>query len=253
VIANARACATVAAEHAGIAPERFDVVSNGVSIPPTIPPHFREVLRAGLDCPPRRPLCLFVGRLVPEKNLPCLIRAMARLPPGQRPWIALAGDGPLRAEMQALVDAERLGADMRFLGERADATVLMQAADFLVLPSMQEGMSNAVLEAMSSGCAVIASAVGGNRELVEHGVSGLLFPNDDEQALGECLRLLGSDEGLRTRLASQARERARSAFGIDDMVAATAAVYERCLPAPVAPDAQRGSLLRRQRPAGGEL
>lgn len=253
VIANARACAAVASEHAGIAPEKFDVVANGVSIPPPVPPHFHEVLRAGLGCPPGRQLCLFVGRLVAEKNLPCLVRAMARLTPGQRPWIALAGDGPLRAEMQAMVDSEQLGADMRFLGERADATVLMQAADFLVLPSMQEGMSNAVLEAMSSGCAVIASAVGGNRELVEHGVSGLLFPNDDEQALSECLRLLCCDEDLRTRLAGHARERVRSAFGIDDMVAATAAVYERCLPAPAAPNTRARWLLRRQRTAGGGL
>ncbi|MGH8075721.1 MAG: glycosyltransferase [Lysobacter sp.] len=242
VIANARACAAAAAEHAGIAVDRFDVVSNGVTIPPPVASYLRDVLRAGIACPPERLFGFFVGRLVPEKNLACLIRALARLPAHQRPWIAIAGDGPLRSEIQAMVIAANLGADVRFLGERTDARALMQASDFLVLPSVQEGMSNALLEAMAAGCPVVASAVGGNRELVEDGVSGLLFPNDDDLALSECLERLCSDAPLRTRLAEQGQERARSAHAIDHMVAATAAVYERCLLAPAARALQRPHL-----------
>ena len=80
-----------------------------------------------------------------------------------------------------------MAADLCFLGERADATRLMQAADFLVLPSHFEGLSNALLEAMAAGCPVIASAVGGSPELVEDGRTGLLFPGDDADALASAM------------------------------------------------------------------
>ncbi|HEU4773637.1 MAG TPA: glycosyltransferase, partial [Lysobacter sp.] len=176
---------------------------------------------------------LFVGRLVKEKNLHCLLRAMAGLPAGFRPFVALAGDGPLHGELQAMAEALGLGADLRFLGERQDACQLMQAADFLVLPSRQEGMSNAILEAMAAGCPVVASRVGGNRELVVSGQTGLLFPNDDDRALGSCLRGISQDAGLRRRLSARARHQALERHSVCAMVNATAALYEQVLRNPV--------------------
>src|SRR5690606_4695483 len=100
--------------------------------------------------------------------------ALAAMPPDARPWMALAGDGPLRADIERRSVAAGLGHDLRLLGERGDVAQLMQAADFLVLPSSLEGMSNVLMEAMSLGCPVVASAVGGNTELVEDGATGLL-------------------------------------------------------------------------------
>ena len=229
VIANARACADAAGERAGITAERFDIVPNGVAVPPPLPAGQRGALRHGIACPRDRVLALFVGRLVAVKNPACLVRAMARLPHHQRPWLAIAGEGPMRGELAAMVAAAGLGADVHFLGERHDATVLMQAADLLVLPSIQEGMSNAVLEAMAAGCPVVASAVGGNRELVVDGVGGLLFANDDDLALSDCLRRLCGDAPLRIRLAAYASHRARTDHSVRRMVEATTAVYDRCL------------------------
>src|SRR5690606_36960503 len=109
-------------------------------------------LRHAVGAPPGRAFGLFVGRLVSEKNLPCLVKALAGMPPATRPWIALAGNGPLRAEVEAMRETAGLDADIRLLGERDDAACLMQAADFLVLPSSFEGMSNVLMEAMSAGC-----------------------------------------------------------------------------------------------------
>jgi len=172
---------------------------------------------------------LFVGRLVPQKNLECLVAALAMLDPEQRPWIALAGDGPLRERTEQLAREAGVLADMRFLGVRSDTVRLMQAADFLVLPSRFEGLSNALLEAMAAGCPVIASAVGGTPELIEDGRSGLLFPPDSADALSACMARLCADPSLRTTLSRHALEHVTQHHAVPGLVAATAAVYERCL------------------------
>lgn len=228
-IANSDAGARMTALHTGVPFAFFDTICNGVDVPPDIAPGEREALRASLGVPADRTFGLFVGRLAPQKNLDCLIDAMARLPAGQRPWLALVGEGPLRGHAQQRVAASGLAADITFAGERPDAQKLMQAADFLVLPSHFEGLSNSLLEAMAAGCPVIASAVGGTPELIEHQRTGLLFTTDDAARLAECLSRLSDDEVLRSRLARQARDHVASTYGISSLVAATAAVYERCL------------------------
>lgn len=232
VIANARAGAEAASSRSGAAIERFDVVPNGVATSQPVNPGEREVRRSALGIPEGRTAGLFVGRLVKEKNLGCLVRALASLDPGQRPWLAIVGDGPLREETEASVIAASLQADVRFLGERPDSGALMQATDFLVLPSAYEGMPNVVLEAMMSACPVVGSKVGGIPELIEDGVTGLLFPSDDAPALAALMQRLGCDPALRERLASAARQRALAYHSVESMVTSTMAVYDRCLSAP---------------------
>lgn len=229
VIANARAAAAVVALRIQLPLARFDVVANGIESAPPLEAGEREALRRAIGVPPGRVLGLFVGRLVEQKNLACLVRALSALPDAERPWIALAGQGPLQGEIQRLRDAAGLQDDMRFLGERTDAVMLMKAADFLVLPSLYEGMSNVLMEAMSVGCPVVASDVGASAELVEHGVSGLLFSSDDGATLATHLRRLTRDPSLRARLSTESIARMRSDYSIERLVAATAAVYERCL------------------------
>ncbi len=229
VIANSRSGAEATAQLTGTPPEFFDVIGNGVRIPESISVMEREAMRAAVGVATGRVFALFVGRLVPQKNITCLVDAMALLPADQRPWIALAGEGPLRQQMQAKAAAAGVASDLCFLGERPDAQRLMQAADFLVLPSHYEGLSNALLEAMAAGCPVIASAVPGNTDLIENERTGLLFAADDRAALSQSLARLTHDDRLRMRLSEQAREHARNRHAVPALVSATLAVYERCL------------------------
>lgn len=98
-----------------------------------------------------------------------------------------------------------------FLGLRKDIPALLAASDIVVLPSYSEGLSNALMEAMASGCACVASAVGGNRYLLAEG-AGVLFPAGDRAALGEAVERLARDEALRTQLGRLARERIERQF-----------------------------------------
>ncbi|GAB3094332.1 glycosyltransferase [Lysobacter terrae] len=228
VIANSRAGAQATARRTRTPGALFTTIANDVGLPDPIDADTRARIRKDLDVPQGRLFGLFVGRLVPVKNLACLVRALALLEPAQRPWIALVGDGPLRASLAELAHELGVSADIHFLGERRDATRLMQAADFLVLPSLFEGTSNALLEAMAGGCPVVASAVGGSAELIDHGYTGLLFPSDDAQAFAAAIKRLFDTE-FRTALAQAARRHVEQNHSQAALAAATALVYERCL------------------------
>ncbi|KRD40094.1 hypothetical protein ASE35_07290 [Lysobacter sp. Root916] len=229
VIANSNAGARATAQRTRAPAAKFVTVANGVGVPAGLCDEERSRIRRALGVPDGRAFGLFVGRLVSVKNLPCLIRALATMPPGARPWIALAGDGPLRTVIERLATDQGVAADLAFLGERSDATELMQAADFLVLPSHFEGLSNALLESMAAGCAVIASAVGGNLELIDDQRNGLLFRPDDADALAAAMSRM-ADPLLRSRLAQAALRHVIEHHSQQALGAATSAVYERCLP-----------------------
>lgn len=228
VIANSSAGAAATARRTRMPDAKFATVANGVDVPTPIGAAERERIRQSIGVPAGRLFGVFVGRLVPVKNLPCLVRALAALAPAQRPWVAFVGEGSEQASTQQLARDQGITDDLCFLGERNDAMRLMQAADFLVLPSHFEGLSNALLEAMAAGCPVIASAVGGSPELVDDGRTGLLFRSDDVNALATAMAHL-ADPALRFRLAHGARQHVEQHHTRAALGAATSAVYDRCL------------------------
>lgn len=231
VIANSLAGAQATARRTRTPEAKFTVVGNGIGQPPALPPSERVAMRRALGVPEGRLFGLFVGRLAAPKNLPCLVDALAELSPRQRPWIALAGSGPLRTTLETLVAGTGLADSVVFLGQVENPAQLMQTADFLVLPSHYEGQSNSLLEAMAAGCPVIASSVGGTPEIVAHGRTGLLFPPNDAHALAAAMAALAADPDLGGRLAQNARDFVSRHHSLAALAACTSAVYERCLAA----------------------
>lgn len=156
------------------------------------------------------PRIVSVGRLKAPKDFLTLARALSRLDPGSFS-AAIAGDGPDRE----LVLAELRGTDgIELLGDRDDVPRLLAEAQIFVLSSRSEGMPVSILEAMAAGLPVVASDVGGVREVVVDEETGLLVPAGDEAALEQALRRLLDSPELRRRLGDAGRERAEREFDL---------------------------------------
>lgn len=203
--------------------EKIEVVYNAVELDRfgvAASPSLREELAGG------RPLVLTSARLDEQKGHPDLLAAAAQVPEAV---FAMAGEGDERAALEAL--AARLGVADRalFLGNRSDIPELLAACDVFALPSLYEGSSLAVLEAMAAGRAIVTSRIEGTDELIEDGVSGLLVPPRNPAALAAALRTLLGDPGLRQRLGAAARARAVAEFSPGGTAARVAELYEEAL------------------------
>jgi glycosyltransferase involved in cell wall biosynthesis len=154
---------------------------------------------------------IYVGRLSPEKGLPGLLRGFAltaRSSPDA--MLVLVGDGPQRAELEALAGQLQLGPDrIRFIG-RVNITEVpfwLRSSDVFALTSPSEGFSCALLEAMSTGLASVVSDIPANRQLVDPGIHGLTVPFGDEASIGEALLRLSRDPEVRQCMGQAARQR----------------------------------------------
>ena len=181
----------------GIPAHKVRVLMNGVDTG-----RFRPgpVDRAALlpEVPPGAVVVGTVGRLDPVKGHTHLIDAVARLDASLH--LVIVGDGPERPRIERAVSAAAIGDRVHLLGERADIPVLLRAFDLFCLPSLAEGISNTLLEAMATGLPVVATAVGGNPELVARDETGLLVPAGDPDALATALGGLVAEPALRRRL-----------------------------------------------------
>jgi sugar transferase (PEP-CTERM/EpsH1 system associated) len=215
----------------GIAPVRITQIYNGVDTARFVPPaaSARDVLPAGF-APPGTVVIGTVGRINPVKDHATLLRAFAALG-ASAPALAanarlvIVGDGPLLDASRALAASLAIDKVTWFAGNRSDVPALLRAFDVFALPSLNEGISNTILEAMATGVPVVASAVGGNVELIDDGATGLLVPAGDSDALaGAFLRYL-ADGTLRTSHGRRARAAASERFSLSAMVAGYAGVY----------------------------
>jgi L-malate glycosyltransferase len=171
-----------------------------------------------------------VGRLEWRKGHDVLLAAAERLR-GRRAQVLLVGDGPLAEELGRRAAALGVASDVRFTGTLDDVRPALAAMDVFVLPSREEGMSNALMEAMAAGRPIVASDVGGNGEVLDGGQLGVLVPPDDALALADAVGALLDDGPRAAALATAARDVVTARFGARAMVAALESFYEQRLAA----------------------
>jgi sugar transferase (PEP-CTERM/EpsH1 system associated) len=219
----------------GARSERVTQIYNGVDIQRFQPRHGpRPALGPEGFAPPQALVVGTVGRMQAVKDQLTLVRAfchMLHTASETRAFLRLVliGDGPLRQEAQQVLRQANLEHFAWLPGERTDIPELLRAFDLFVLPSLAEGISNTILEAMASGLPVVATRVGGNPELVEEGTTGLLVPAANPVAMAAAMQTYVSDRGQLLRHGRAGRQKATTRFSMEAMVHGYLSVYDAVL------------------------
>ena len=219
---SARALAT----NDGFPADRIQVIENGIDVARYHAPADKPAARkkAGLD--PARRYIACVARFHPVKDHRMLIDAFSRVAADSADVdLLLVGDGPLRAELESQVDRTGLTDRVRFLGIRSDIAEILAAAEIFALTSVSEAASITVLEAMASGLPIVATAVGGNPEMVRTGIDGELVPRGDAEAMGQALRRVLDNGTLARQMGQSAAERVRAVYQLDRTIQRYSELY----------------------------
>lgn len=228
IVVNSEVLRRHLAEDYSIPPRKIFTCYNGIDTAV-----FHPALRSELVLPGLEGAALVVGTvcvLRKEKNLPLLLEAFQTVAlnrPGIR--LLITGSGPEEPALRALAATLGIESKCVFQASTPDVTGTLSAIDIFVLPSLTEGLSNALMEAMACGCCVIASAVGGLPELVSDGVTGLLFPSQDKDALTARLTEVIDDAARRQALGAEAAERMCRDFSLASAVQKMQRIYETVL------------------------
>lgn len=219
---------TYHARQARLPVERIRVLPNGADMSRFAPgTGGRQKTRQQLGLNDESLVIGAVGRLVPIKDHTTLLKAAEILISHGKPVkVLLAGSGPELGKLEEFVAASsRLSGRVVFAGAVPDIAPLLKAIDIFVLPSLSEGMSNTLLEAMASSLPVVATRVGGNPELVEEERSGWLFKAGDVVGLAAILERIGLDSRLRQEFGEAARQRAVQHFSLEVMIEGYRSLY----------------------------
>ncbi len=215
----------------GIAPERVKVIYNGLNVT-RLNSNGKDVerIRQALGLPTGGQVVGIMARLFPVKRHDIFLQAAALVNqaiPETR--FAIVGDGPWRSYLEALSQKLGLESKVAFLGEQREVGPYLAAFDVAALTSETEGCSNSVLEAMAVGKPVVATDVGGNRELIDNGETGFLVPFGDPKALSEAIIRLLRDPVLARMIGERAKERTIHRFSLENMVNQYESLYETAL------------------------
>lgn len=211
----------------GVAPGRVIVLHNGLNPDRLKVKMVRDKAEFGIR--ENDPILGNVARLVPMKDHLTLLQALELVRPDYPALkCLLIGDGPLRGDLEKYVSQRQLDENVSFLGHRNHVADFIRLFDVAVLSSKHtEGCSNFIMEAMYCGKPVVATDVGGCRELVVHGTTGFIVSKQDPQELAAAIRKLLSSEPLRKEFGSAGRKRVEDEFMADRMIEKTEEVYDR--------------------------
>lgn len=176
-----------------------------------------------------RLIILCPARLVPVKGHQYLFEALASMLPDYRLMLWLAGEGRHREELQRQVTHNGIEGSVRFLGTRSDIPALMQRADMVVLPSVQDALPFSIMEAQALGKPIVATRTGGIPEMIESGTTGLLVDPANAPALASALTRLAESPDLRAKLGQQASTWAHEAWSLDKMLEKTETLYKEAI------------------------
>ncbi len=227
VVPNSQAGASFLFER-GIKPSRIRVIYNGIDFARLESEREAvDAVRSSMEIQPGEQIVGMTARMFPVKNHDVLLRAVAlasRQVPGLR--LALVGDGPLSNRLQAQARELGLGSQVVFCGEQTRIGPYLSAYDIAAHTSSAEGCCNSILEAMALGKPVVATDVGGNREIIEHGVNGLVVPQGNSEALAQSLVELLNDRAKAQAMGQAAASSVKSRFSIEAMVGEYQRLYE---------------------------
>jgi glycosyltransferase involved in cell wall biosynthesis len=216
----------------GVAPRRrFEVVPLGLELEPllTLDPQVGRPFRDEIGVGEGELLLVYMGRLVPIKRLDVLLRAVAHARQAGAPLrLALVGDGPERASLEALSRSLGLAEAVVLTGYRLDVPTVVAAADVGVLTSDNEGTPVSLIELAAGGRPLVATAVGGVREVVADGC-GVLVPAGDHASFGEALVRLAAEPEARRARGRAAREHVRTRYTAERLLRDVDALYQRLL------------------------
>ncbi len=230
IIAISRAIETQLKDNVGLSQQRIHYVASGVDTALYRPAESRGRLTELYNLPADSFTIGVVAQLIPRKGHARLFGVLGELIEAHPEIQVLCfGQGPLRRALEQQLNDLNLTANVRLAGYRADLASLLPELDVVVHPAEREGLGVAVLEALSCGVPVVASAVGGLVDVVEHEVTGLTAEVGDDEALLACLRRMITEPELRRRLGDAGRRHVEDAFSVDRMTSGNLSVYREVM------------------------
>jgi glycosyltransferase involved in cell wall biosynthesis len=221
----------------GVKQQKIEVIRNGVQLPAHTGRRETGGIRQEFGIPDNVPVCACIGRVVSGKGIDVYLRA-ARLLTDQNRNVRFLMIGAHSVETNHKFEMEELARELQldgrfiFTGERHNVDEILHDIDIVVHPSLTEGLSNVVLEAMAAGLPVVATRVGGNPELVQDGRTGVLVPPRNATALAQAIAFLLDHPEIARQFGKAGRERIVQEFSIREMLRRTEDLYLRLVSEP---------------------